>query len=176
MANMSDYERERASFALEVPATFNFGFDVVDKWAADPEKLAMLWVDDAGHSARYTFADIRRQSNRFASVLQGLGMRKGDGVMLVLPRVPQWHTIMVSLMKLGALPMPGTVLLTPKDYEYRINMAEARAVIVDSANAAKVEAIRVNCPTLEYSIVLGGPLGLTTTPPWRRPARSLPRQ
>jgi medium-chain acyl-CoA synthetase len=157
MANMSDYERERASFALEVPATFNFGFDVVDKWAADPEKLAMLWVDDAGHSARYTFADIRRQSNRFASVLQGLGMRKGDGVMLVLPRVPQWHTIMVSLMKLGALPMPGTVLLTPKDYEYRINMAEARAVIVDSANAAKVEAIRVNCPTLEYSIVLGGP-------------------
>ncbi|HEY7493206.1 MAG TPA: AMP-binding protein [Candidatus Tectomicrobia bacterium] len=157
MANMTDYERERAAFALEVPETFNFGFDVVDKWAADPEKLAMLWVDDACHSARYTFADMRRESNRFASVLQGLGLRKGDGVMLVLPRVPQWHTVMVGLMKLGAIPMPGTVLLTPKDYEYRINLAEARAVIVDSANAAKVEAIRANCPTLEYGIVLGGP-------------------
>jgi hypothetical protein len=61
MANMIDDERERTSFALDVPKTFNFDFDVVDKWAADPKKLAMLWVDDAGHSARYTFADIRRE-------------------------------------------------------------------------------------------------------------------
>ena len=64
----------------------------------------MLWVDDAGHSARYTFADMRRESNRFASVLQGLGVRQGDGVMLVLPRLPQWHSIVVAVMKLGPSP------------------------------------------------------------------------
>jgi acetyl-CoA synthetase/medium-chain acyl-CoA synthetase len=157
MANMTSYEQERAAFALEVPETFNFGVDVVEKWAADPEKLAMLWVDEAGHSARYTFADIQRESNRFASVLQGLGLRKGDGIMIVLPRLPQWHIMMMGIMKLGAIPMPGTVLLTPKDYEYRLNMAEARAVIVDTANAAKVDAVRANCPALEHGIVLGDP-------------------
>ena len=48
MVNMSNYEQERASFTLAVPEFFNFGFDVVDKWAEDPSKLAMLWVDDAG--------------------------------------------------------------------------------------------------------------------------------
>ena len=75
MANMSNYEQEHASFRLAVPEFFNFGFDVVDRWAEDPSKFAMLWVDDAGQSARYTFADMRRASNRFASVLQSLGVR-----------------------------------------------------------------------------------------------------
>src|SRR5437870_4750531 len=155
VANMSNYEQEHASFRLAIPEFFNFGFDVVDRWAEDPAKLAMLWVDDAGHSARYTFADIRRESNRFASVLQGLGVRQGDGVMLVLPRLPQWHSIIVALMKLGAIPIPGTVLLTPKDFEYRMNMAEASVVIVGEANAAKVEAVRANCPTLQHCIIVG---------------------
>ncbi len=161
MANMTNYEHERATFRLEIPETFNFGVDVIDRWAEDPTKLAMLWVDDTGQRARYTFADIRRESNRFASVLQKLGVRQGDGVMLVLPRLPQWHSIVVALMKLGAIPMPGTVLLTPKDYAYRINTASARVVIVDEANAAKVDTIRADCPTLEQGIVVGG-----TRPGW----------
>ncbi|MBM3225727.1 MAG: AMP-binding protein, partial [Candidatus Tectomicrobia bacterium] len=156
MANMTNYEQECATFRLEVPEYFNFGLDVVDHWAEDPTKLAMLWVDDAGHSARYTFADMRQSSNRFASVLQGLGVRPGDGAMLVLPRIPEWHSITVALMKLGAIPMPGTVLLTPKDFAYRINMAEAKVVIVDETNAAKVDTVRDDCPTLQHYIVVGG--------------------
>src|SRR5438128_6344880 len=157
VANMSNYDQGHASFRLAVPEFFNFGFDVVDRWAEDPSKLAMLWVDDAGQSARYTFADMRRESNRFASVLQGLGVRQGDGVMLVLARLPQWHSIVVAVMKLGAIPMPGTVLLTPKDFEYRINMAEANVVIVDEANAAKVQTVRGNCHTLLHYLVVDRP-------------------
>ncbi len=155
MANMSNYAQERAAFRLDVPAYFNFGTDVVDRWAEDPYKLAMLWIDDTGQEARYTFADMRRESNCFANALQSLGVRQGDGVMLVLPRLPQWHSIVVALMKLGAIPMPGTVLLTPKDYVYRINTAAATVVIVDDANAAKVEEIRAECPTVQHCIVVG---------------------
>ncbi len=157
MANMTNYEQERAAFSLEVPEVFNFGFDVVDKWADDAQKLAMVWVGEDGREARHTFADIKRESNRFAHVLQKLGVGKGDGVMIVMPRVPQWHMMLVGMMKLGAVPMPGTVLLTPKDYEYRINLAEVRVVIVDAPNAPKVDAIRAQCPSLEYCIILGGP-------------------
>ena len=156
MTNMTNYEQERAAFQLAMPETFNFGFDVVDKWAEDPTRLAMLWVGEDGSSARYTFADMRRESNRFASVLQGLGVGQGDGVMIVLPRVPEWHVMLVGIMKLGAIPMPGTVLLTPKDYEYRLNLAAVRVVIVDAPNAAKVDAVRANCPALRHLIVLGG--------------------
>ena len=157
MANMVDYEQERAAASLEAPETFNFGVDVIDKWAEDPEKLAMVWVGEDGRDEQYTFADIRRESNRFAQVLQGLGVGQGDGVMIVLSRVPQWHMMVVGMMKLGALPMPGTILLTPKDYEYRIQMAEAKMVIVDAANAGKVDEIRAKCPSLEHCMVLGGP-------------------
>lgn len=157
MANMTNYEQERHTFSLQVPETFNFGFDVVDRWAEDPSKLAMLWADEDGHSERYTFADIRRESNRCASVLQRMGIRQGDKVVIVLPRLPQWHIMLVGLMKLGAIPVPGTVLLTPKDYEYRINMAQACMVIVDTANAEKVDTIRANCPSLQHSMVLGAP-------------------
>ena len=89
MANMTRYEDEVMAFSLEVPETFNFGVDVIDKWAEDPQQLAMVWVGEEGREERYTFADIRRESNRFAQVLQGLGVGKGDGVMIVLPRVPQ---------------------------------------------------------------------------------------
>lgn len=157
MANMTNYEQERHTFAVQVPETFNFGFDVVDRWAAEPDKLAMLWADEDGHSERYTFADIRRESNRCASVLQQMGIRQGDKVVIVLPRLPQWHIILVGLMKLGAIPVPGTVLLTPKDYEYRINMAQACMAIVDTANADKVETIRAHCPSLQHTMVLGAP-------------------
>jgi acetyl-CoA synthetase/medium-chain acyl-CoA synthetase len=157
MANMDNYAQEWAHFQLDTPENFNFGFDVVDKWAADPSKLAMVWVGEDGSSARYTFADMRRESNRFAQVLQGLGVAQGDGVMIVLPRLPEWHSMMVGIMKLGAIPIPGTVLLTAKDYEYRINVAEVRVVIVDAPNAAKVEAVRANCPSLRHCIVVGEP-------------------
>lgn len=156
VTNMTDYEQAYASVSLEVPETFNFGTDVIDKWAEDPEKLAMVWVGEDGRNASYTFADFRRESSRFAHILQDLGVEKGEGVMIVLPRVPQWHMMLVGIMRLGALPMPGTILLTAKDYEYRINMAAAKVVIVDAANAAKVDEIRPNCPSLEYCIVLGG--------------------
>ena len=152
MPNMTHYEADYAAFSLEVPEKLNFGFDVIDKWAEDPNKLAMLWVDEDGTEARFTFDDIKRQSNRFANVLKGLGLGKGDGVMIVLPRVPEWHMMLVGIMKIGAIPMPGTVLLTPKDYEYRINAADAKAVIVDAPNASKVDEIRANCPTLEHCI------------------------
>ncbi len=156
MPNMTNYAEEYAAFTLDVPETFNFGFDVIDKWAADPQKLAMLWVDEDGTEARYTFADIKHESNRFANVLKGLGIGKGDGVMIVLPRVPEWHMMLVGIMKVGAIPMPGTVLLTPKDYAYRIDAADAKVVIVDAPNASKVDEIRAQCPSLEHCIAFGG--------------------
>ena len=46
----------------------------------------------------------------------------------MMPRVPQWHMMITGIMKLGAIPMPGTILLTPKDYAYRINTAAAKVV------------------------------------------------
>ncbi len=155
--NMTDYEHERRTFRLDVPERFNFAQDVVDRWAReDPDKLAMLWVGQDGEERRLGFAYFRDASNRFANVLRSLGITKGDRVLVVLPRLPEWHVIVLGLIKLGAIPMPGTTLLTSKDIAYRIQSADAKMAITTPENAEKVERVRAECPTIERLLLVGG--------------------
>ncbi len=155
--NMKDYELERKKFRLEAPAFFNFGFDIVDKWAErQPSKLALLAVDRNGENAlSYSFQDISRASNRFANVLMTLGLKKADRVFLMLPRIPEWYVTMVGMIKLGVLPMPATTQCTPKDIEYRINTSESEMVITDIENVSKIDEIRGRCKSLKYLIAVG---------------------
>ncbi|MBO19614.1 MAG: acyl-CoA synthetase [Chloroflexi bacterium] len=154
---MPDYEKGLQDHHLDVPEFFNFGFDIVDKWADDRTKLALLSVDPSGENAQHhTFWDLKILSNKFANVLRGRGIKKGDRVFIMLPQIPEWYVAMLGLMKLGALPMPGTALLTPKDIEYRIQTAEAVMAITDDENAAKVEEAAGACPSLEHLLMMSG--------------------
>ena len=141
---MTDYELTRKEFRLDVPEYFNFGYDVVDKWAArDRNKLALLSVDENGGNPRHlTFNDMSKASNRFANVLKKLGIQKGDRVIVFLPRIPEWYMSVLGMIKLGIIPVPTTVQCTSKDIEYRIGLSGAVMVIADDENAEKVEAIK----------------------------------
>ena len=155
--NMPDYEFSYKNDRLEVPEFFNFGFDVVDKWAEDRTKLALISIDSTGENVQHhSFWDLKVLSNKYANALRGRGIKKGDRVFIMLPRIPEWYVVMLGLMKLGALPMPGTTLLTPKDIEYRINTAEAVMAITDAENASKVDEAAGGCPTLEHLVVVNG--------------------
>ena len=148
--NMVNYEETFRDFQLEVPEFYNFGFDVVDRWAEDRTKLALISVDPTGQQIQqHTFWDLKVQSNRFANVLRGLGVDKGDRVLVMLPRVPQWYVVLLGLIKIGAVPMPTTTLCTPRDIEYRVNQAEATLAITDEENAPKLEEAAGNCPSLK---------------------------
>lgn len=72
--------------------SFNFAYDVVDKWAAQsPSSQAMLWVDQGGKNPlSLDFAHLSCQSNRAAEVLVRLEARGGDWMIIALPRVPAW--------------------------------------------------------------------------------------
>ncbi|GHO68523.1 acyl-CoA synthetase [Ktedonobacter sp. SOSP1-52] len=152
--NMLDYEAERRAFALEVPEYFNFATDVIGKWAQDPQKLAMLWLGQDGEERRLTFAHFAEASSRAANAFSLLGIRKGDTVLVMLPRVPEWWESVLGLMKLGAIPIPSTTLLTTKDIQFRIKAAEARAIITDSEGARKFEAVRDQCLTITQAILV----------------------
>ena len=155
--NMPDYEFSYKNDRLEVPEFFNFGFDVVDKWAEDRTKLALISIDSTGENVQHhSFWDLKVLSNKYANALRDRGIKKGDRVFIMLPRIPEWYVVMLGLMKLGALPMPGTTLLTPKDIEYRINTAEAVMAITDAENASKVDEAAGGCPTLEHLVVVNG--------------------
>ena len=154
--NMQDYAETYQNFKLDVPEHFNFAFDVVDKWAEDRTKLALISLDPAGENAQHhTFWDLKVQSNRFANVLKGLGVGKGTRTFVMLPRIPQWYVAMLGLMKVGAVPMPATTLCTPGDIEYRVNEAEATLAITDLENSDKVAEAAGNCPSLEHLLLVG---------------------
>ncbi len=155
--NMEDYEEARKNFRLEVPEHFNFGLDIIDKWAEDHTKLALVSVSPDGQQAeKHSFWELKVASNRFANVLRGLGVGKGDRVLIMLPRISQWYIAILGMIKLGVVPMPATTLCTPRDIEYRCNQAEAVALITDSENAHKAEEAVASCPSLKHLIVADG--------------------
>jgi acyl-coenzyme A synthetase/AMP-(fatty) acid ligase len=152
--NMTDYEAERRSFQLEVPEYFNFATDVVEKWASDPNKPAMLWVGQHGEERGLTFAHFAEYSSRAANAFSALGLGKGDPVLVMLPRIPEWWEAVLGLMRLGAIPIPCTTLLTPKDIQFRSEVAEARAFITDQEGAYKFDQVRGQCPTVTQTILI----------------------
>ena len=156
--NMTDYEETRRTFHLDVPERFNYARDVLDARASSsPDALALLAAGpDGTETARLTFADVSRASNRAANALAAHGVGKGDPVFVMLPRIPAWHVAVLACIKLGAVPMPGTPLLTSRDIAYRVGAADAVAAITDAAGAAKVDAARPDCPSLKTTICVGG--------------------
>jgi acetyl-CoA synthetase len=154
---LSDYEKLYRAFKWEVPEYYNFAFEVIDKWAQDRTKLALVSLDRSSERAYYqTFYELSYLSNRFVNVLRGLGIRKGERVLVILESIPEWYAVMIGMFKLGVIPMPGTVLLTSKDIEFRINRAEACMVITDVNHIGRVERVAQNCPSLRHKMVVDG--------------------
>ena len=152
--NMKDYQDTYSSFQWERPEKYNFARDVIDRW--EPGTPALFWVDDAGTEISRTFAEISEASRRLCNVLTEAGVRTGDTVIVMLPRVIPWWETFTATLRMGVVISPGTVQLSEKDLEYRINASAATCVVTDSANASKVDAVMGNCPTLTARIVTDG--------------------
>ena len=151
--NMTDYEAERRDFHLDVPEHFNFATDVIGKWADDPGKLAMFWLGRQGEERQLTFAHFAEQSSRAANALAALGIQKGDRVLVMLPRIPEWWESVLGLIKLGAVAIPCTTLLTTKDIQFRAEIADARGFITDNEGAQKFDQVRAECPGVRFTIL-----------------------
>jgi acetyl-CoA synthetase len=154
------YEDFYENYRCDAPPNFNFAYDVVDEWARlEPEKTALVWTNDSGVMKTLTFADIKKRSDKAANALVSLGIEKGDVVMLILKqRIAVW-IMMVALEKIGAVCIPGTYQLTPKDIVYRCNIAEVKllvAVADDETLLTNIQAARSECGTLKTIALVGG--------------------
>jgi acetyl-CoA synthetase/medium-chain acyl-CoA synthetase len=159
--NLDDYRRSVDRFRWDVPELFNFGRDVVDRLAADPDRSALLWRSASGGERRLSFADIKRESNRFAQLLRSLDVRPGQPVIIMLPRIPEWHIALVGTLKAGALAIPSSTILRPKDIAYRARHSEAVAIVSIDEQTDAVDAVRAEMPSVKHTIVCtrdsGGP-------------------
>ena len=124
------YEDFKANYRCNEPERFNFAYDIVDEWACiQPDKTALVWTNDAGDMKRFTFTDIKRMSDRAANVFAAHGVKKGTVVMLILRQRPDVWACMTALMKLGAVCIPASYQLTPKDIAYRCNIADVEVLV-----------------------------------------------
>jgi acyl-coenzyme A synthetase/AMP-(fatty) acid ligase len=126
--------------AADAPLSFNFAADVVDRWAATRPRSLALWHVHAATRVEHklTFPEIAGLSRRAANFFLSCGIKRGDRVLLMLPRVPQWWVAILGLIRLGAVPVPATLLLTPREVAYRLKMAVVQAVITNDEGVPKV--------------------------------------
>jgi len=144
-----------ASFTWNVPPDFNFPRDVIDPLASE-NRRGLLFIDSAGGQTDYTFADIADASQRWAAALRDAGVRAGDRVIIVLPKIPAWLFAMLGLLRIGAVAVPGAEQLRAKDLLYRTNHSGATTVIAPLANAAEVDLIRPDAPDVARYLLVGG--------------------
>ena len=159
--DFDSYEDFIRNYSVNIPEDFNFGFDIIDGWAAaDNDKLALFWCDDNGEERSFTYGELSALSNRAANYFSFLGIKKGDVVMCVLRRRFEYWITAVALCKMGAVLIPATMQLTSKDIVYRANAAGIKAVVCysdcDDFIVTQMEKAAPDCPTIETRILTPG--------------------
>jgi acyl-coenzyme A synthetase/AMP-(fatty) acid ligase len=127
-------------FEWRLPPSFNFGTDVVDRAASVwPARDAIVALDAEGEERRFTFAQVAGLTDRLAAALVRRGLARGDRVIVILPRVPEWHLAMIACLKAGIIPIPCVTMLSAAEVEYRLRHAGAAGIVASSADAAKLD-------------------------------------
>jgi len=150
----------KKNFKIKVPENFNYGYDVVDARAEkEPEKRALCWTNDKGEHIDFTFAEIKKYTDKTASYFQSLGIGSGDMVMLILKRRFEFWFSIIALHKLGAVVIPATHLLTKKDIVYRANAADIKMIVCAGEDLIldHIKDAMPDSPTLK-SLVSVGPV------------------
>jgi acetyl-CoA synthetase len=143
---------------IDCPDSFNFAYDIVDDIAInDPDRRALIWTDESGAEKIFTFADIKRMSDKTCNYFASKGIAKGDFVMLVLKNNYQFWYIITALHKMGAVPVPATFMLKPHDIDYRIRAASIKAAVVTSlTDAADSFDAAESTKELSCKFIVGG--------------------
>jgi len=151
------YEDFKSKFEIKVPGNFNFARDVVDETAVrEPGKTAMVWCDDKGNEAVFTFGQMKYYSDKAANFFRSAGIRKGDPVMLILKRHYTFWFCSLALNKIGAVTIPATHLLSTKDIIYRNNAAGIKMIVTvpDPLVMQHIEESESKSPSLKHKVLI----------------------
>jgi acetyl-CoA synthetase len=145
-----------AAHRWSVPADFNIAHAVCGRHATDPARVALLWEDENGTTARYTYADLQRSANRLSNALATCGVGRGDKVAIVLPQRPETAIAHVACYQLGAVAVPLSFLFGPEALEYRLANSETKVALCDPASLPNLAPIRARLPGLKHVIGVAG--------------------
>src|SRR5262245_38710521 len=141
LANVGDLERARAHFAWPELADFNWAHDWFDVQAHGNNAIALKLISESQGPREIvtrTFAEMSERSTRLARWLSDHGVQRGDRILVMLPNVLPLSDTMLAAIKLGAVIIPATTLLTASDLEDRLERGNVRHIVTDSARAANL--------------------------------------
>ena len=152
-AHREDYDTAYRDFAWPNVERFNYATDWVDALAAEHPSTPALWiVDEDGGETKLTFGDVVALSQRLASYLDGNGVKRGDRVLLLLGNVAPLWVSMLACIRLGAVMIPATTLLSASDLEDRINRGNVRAVVASAADTGKFADVQGAADLIKVSV------------------------
>ena len=156
-----DYKKEYQKWKWDIPKEYNIGYDCVDKHTKTNKKnkIALYWENARSESDKFTFNDMKILTNKFGNALKNLGFKKGDRFLIRLPNIPEFHVSFLGGVKIGAIPIPSSVMFRAHEVEYRINDSGSKAVITTSDYVKEFNEIKDNCPTIEHVIIIDDAYG-----------------
>lgn len=150
-----EYQRKFENFEWQIPELFNFGRDVVDRHAEDPKLPALCWKNEKGEERKLSYAEVKDKTNQVANSLRKLGVQKGDPIIVMLPKIPEWHLVMIGGLKAGALVIPSSTILRPKDLLFRAQHSGAVGIVASPSEADTVEKIRNQLSGVKHFLGVG---------------------
>ena len=175
--NLTDYDQTRRTFSWDaarglldgLPGNhgLNIAHEAVDRHAAGPrrEHLAIRWLGKNGEVEDYTYRQLGELTNRFANVLQGLGVTPGDRVYLLAGRIPELYIAALGTLKHRCVVSPLFSAFGPEPIRARLSIGRARVLVTtQSLYERKVKALRTLLPFLEHVLLVGDDHGPTEVP------------
>ena len=150
------YEELVSNFRWKIPTHYNIGVDICDKWADEPDRLALIYEKEGDQVDKYTFRDLKRLSNQLANGLQANSIGVGDRFGILLPQCPETAISHIAAYKIGAIAIPLFTLFGTDALDYRLSNSEAKGIVTDAANLPKILEIWQGLPHLKVVIVTHG--------------------
>src|SRR5437870_2961802 len=117
----ASYDEICRNFSWKIPVRYNIANDVCDRWAGDPDRVALIFEDANRSVTRYRFGEVHRHANRLSNMLLACGLSRGDRVTLLLGQVPECAIAFVGCWKAGLVAAPTSVLFGPDALAFRLN-------------------------------------------------------
>ena len=153
----SDYDALYRAFRWQVPAHYNIGVDICDRWAdSEPGRIAIFHVGASGAVQETSYGALRGSSNRLANALAARGIGRGDRVAILLPQAPAVAASHIAIYKLGAIALPLAILFGNEAISYRLQDSGARALITNAQGLEKLAGARAAMPNLELVLSVDG--------------------
>ncbi len=156
-----NYENLCRSWKWKIPTYFNIGRDCTDKHAkrdSHKNKVALYWENEEGETKRFTFRELSQLTNKIGNTLLSIGFHKGDRLLIRLPNLPEFPLVFLGAIKIGAVPIPTSSMLTAEEVGFILDDSGAKGVVTTPQLYEAVEENRGVHKNFTNVLTVGSPV------------------